>query len=57
MYCEYTTKWTLKKNRLPLLGLLSHSLQIKDLKLTLMSYLDFARGSVLNLVLECSTQK
>jgi hypothetical protein len=34
-YCDSTTKWTI---RLPLLGLLSHPLQIKDLKLTLMSF-------------------
>jgi hypothetical protein len=52
-YCGYTKLCTI---RLPLLGLLSHPLQIKDSKLTLMSY-NFARGPVLNLVLECSTQK
>jgi hypothetical protein len=40
----YTTLCTI---RLTLLGLLSHPLQIKDSKLTLMSY-NFARGSVLS---------
>jgi hypothetical protein len=46
-YCGYTTKWTIRP---PLFGLLSHSLQIKDLKLTLMSY-NFVGGSVLNITM------